>query len=118
MYIIESRTTGEKIGQVGLYAWDEEKREAELGRLMAAPSGVPTGQIAQGTIAICDWGFRHLSLKRIYCEIFSDNAASLRVARVAGLKQIGQTGKLVLYDLDPSVGLRPDSTFDTNHRPV
>ena len=85
---------------------------------MAAPSGVPTGQIAQGTIAICDWGFRHLSLKRIYCEIFSDNAASLRVARVAGLKQIGQTGKLVLYDLDPSVGLRPDSTFDTNHRPV
>jgi len=109
MFIVESTTTGQPIGQTGLYAWDQIARECELGRLMAAPSKVPPGQITQGIMAICDWGFRRLRVQRIRCEIFNDNVACLRVARMAGLTRFGESDELAMYELMPEKGLRPDS---------
>ena len=74
------------IGRCGLGVSAQEPREAALWYVIH-PAYRGRGLVVEAARALVDFGFRELGLHRVYCDVDSRNAASLRVAEKLGLRK-------------------------------
>lgn len=78
---------GEASGGIGLHPGEDVYRKnAELGYWLAEPywgKGIITEAVKQ----MIDYGFKHLSVTRIYARPFGPNIASQKVLEKAGMKK-------------------------------
>jgi RimJ/RimL family protein N-acetyltransferase len=103
--IVETEKLNRSVGQVSLYHIDLERSEAEYGRLMIGDDEARGRGIARrATDLLIAWSFDSLGLKRIYLEIFKDNAIALKLYRRCGFIPYGDREKLRLMDISRESG--------------
>jgi RimJ/RimL family protein N-acetyltransferase len=101
VFIIVVKETDTPIGQVALYRIDRVQQEAEFGRIMigeASASG--KGYAREATQLIVQrFGFEQLGLRRIYLEVFADNAPAIAVYEKCGFRQVGEHDGQVVMEI-------------------
>lgn len=89
------------VGAVALYDIDQNKQQAEFGRLMIDKEKTSEKGLGyEATICACNIGFFNLNLKRIYLDVFEDNLPAINTYRKAGFSVYDskrKNGKTVLY---------------------
>ncbi|MGQ9907544.1 MAG: GNAT family N-acetyltransferase [Candidatus Flexifilum sp.] len=101
VFIIVVKETDTPIGQVALYRIDRVQQEAEFGRIMigeASASG--KGYAREATQLIVQrFGFEQLGLRRIYLEVFADNAPAIAIYEKCGFRRVGEQGGQILMEI-------------------
>jgi len=88
VWIVEESARGEPVGQVSLYRLDRHKREAEVGRFIAAPGHEGRGFMKAAILALKRWAFEALSLSRLYLEVFADNLRAIALYERCGFATV------------------------------
>ncbi len=86
--IADLRRTGEPVGTIGLYAYSELNRRAELGYDFLREhwgKGLTTEAVRE----VLRYAFEELKLNRVEATTDSENAASMRVLEKAGFRREG-----------------------------
>lgn len=101
VFVIVERETGTPVGQVALYRIDRDKGEAEFGRIMiGAASASGKGYAKAATQLIVErFGFDQLGLKRVYLEVFADNATAIAVYEKCGFQRVSESDGQVLMEI-------------------
>ena len=73
----------EVVGTIDLFEFDPHRRKAGVGILVYDPAQRRRGYARQALEALEEYAQRELQLERLWCEIFSDNEASLALFRGA-----------------------------------
>lgn len=79
----------EVVGTIDLFEFDRHRRKAGVGILVYDPAQRRRGYARQALEALEEYAQRELQLERLWCEIFSDNEASLALFRGAGYQKTG-----------------------------
>lgn len=79
---------GELLGAVGLFGLTMGEK-SEIGYWLGKPFW-GRGWVTQVVNAVCDYGFEHYGLQRIFGQVFSTNPASARVLEKCGFQQEGR----------------------------
>ena len=79
----------EVVGTIDLFEFDPHRRKAGVGILVYDPAQRRRGYARQALEALEEYAQRELQLERLWCEIFSDNEASLALFRGAGYQKTG-----------------------------
>ncbi len=86
--VVDLRGTGEPVGTIGLYAYSEQNRRAELGYdLLREHWG--KGLTTEAVIAVLRYAFEELKLNRVEAKTDSENVASIRVLEKSGFIREG-----------------------------
>jgi len=86
LWLVEDRSTGEPIGQVGLLRqWVEGIEEPEIGYLIHRPFW-RRGYATEAATAVRDWAFEERGLPRVISLIRAVNVPSQGVARKLGMR--------------------------------
>jgi RimJ/RimL family protein N-acetyltransferase len=85
VFIVEDVASGERVGQVAIYAIDNVKRTAEIGRFVASPEFQGKGMMRQGIEALMHFAASELSLMSVYLEVIETNERARRLYRGLGL---------------------------------
>lgn len=80
---------GKVIGAIDLFEFDQHRRTAGVGILIYDPGQRRRGYARQALETLEKYAQRELQLERLWCEIFSDNEASLALFRGAGYQKTG-----------------------------
>ena len=80
------RERGALIGRVGLAVKDSAAREGTLWYVLH-PAQWGRGYVPEAARAMLDFGFRELSLHRVFVDVDPENRASRRVAEKLGMRQ-------------------------------
>ena len=79
VFIIEERESlNRPVGIVSLYNIDNEKQEAEFGRMLIGDkeaTGKGIGAIS--TKMLCSFAFRHLNIDKIYLKVYKNNYSAI-----------------------------------------
>lgn len=101
VFIIVEKETNTPIGQVALYRIDRVQQQAEFGRIMigeASASGKGYAKAATQLI-VQRFGFEQLGLRRIYLEVFANNAPAIAVYEKCGFRQVGEHDGQVVMEI-------------------
>lgn len=90
-WIAEGIDTAEPIGTIGLLHIDFRNRHAELARVLVADPQTRRGGVGREmcTLAL-QYAFKHLNLRKVYLEVFADNAAAIGLYQSLGFVIEGQ----------------------------
>jgi RimJ/RimL family protein N-acetyltransferase len=88
VFLITNRTSGEIIGAIGLMGLIPEHSRAKIGYWIGRPFW-NLGYATEAVCAVLDYGFRLLSLHRIYGFSLTSNKASGRVMDKCGMRHEG-----------------------------
>jgi RimJ/RimL family protein N-acetyltransferase len=91
------RTSGDFLGEVGLYRVDWARRSGEVGYWLRQ-SARGHGYAAEGLALLCDQARSGLGLRRLEAHIAADNLASRRVAERQGFQCVGQRPAVPRWD--------------------
>jgi len=93
-WVVEGKSTGDVIGEVGFADFKREFEPAldvpEIGWVLAPPMH-GKGYGTEAVRAALAWGDRHLDSPRTVCLIAPENAPSIRVAEKCGYREILRT---------------------------
>ncbi|SAL72037.1 Spermine/spermidine acetyltransferase [Caballeronia peredens] len=84
VFMVEDALTNTRVGQVAIYAIDNEKRTAEIGRFVAAPESQGKGFMRRGIGALMRFAARELSLSSVYLEVLDTNVHAKRLYQTLG----------------------------------
>ncbi|WP_153980092.1 GNAT family N-acetyltransferase [Paenibacillus xylanilyticus] len=86
MFIVKDlEDSGKRVGMLGLYDIDNDKKRAEFGRLLIGePSTRGKGLGLAVTLNLCKFGFQILELDEIYLEVITDNVTAHKIYKKAG----------------------------------
>lgn len=86
MFIVKDlEDLGKRVGMLGLYDIDNNKKRAEFGRLLIGePSTRGKGLGLAVTHNLCKFGFQNLELDEIYLEVIADNITAHKIYKKAG----------------------------------
>ncbi len=87
VWIVEEREQGRAVGQVSLYRLDRQRREAEVGRFIAAPGFEGRGYMKAAILTMMRWAFETLAVTRLYLEVFADNVNAVALYRKCGFAE-------------------------------
>jgi diamine N-acetyltransferase len=98
-WIVETIDEAEPIGTVALVNIDWRNRKAEVGRVLIYPQEYRgSGYGIELMSLVLKFGFEHLNLNRLYCEVFADNRAALALYGRMGFREEGQFRKHIYRD--------------------
>lgn len=108
VWIIES-PGADMLGIVSVYGLDSVRREAEFGRIIAAPDARGAGHMFSACRTILRHCFDDLELKALRLEVMQDNSAALRLYRQCGFRVTDDSSPLLQMRLERTSpeGLRP-----------
>ena len=82
--IIEENQTKKAIGAIDLFDFDPFHNRAGVGILINNNSDRKKGFAAEALKTLIDYSFTYLNLKQLYCNITTDNKASIKLFENAG----------------------------------
>lgn len=85
---IECAVTGQLIGQVALYSFDQQNRRCDVGYALGRAHW-GQGYLSEALAAMLGHGFAALNLNRVEADIDPRNSASARVLERLGFRQEG-----------------------------
>ena len=83
------KTSGIKIGTVGLSQIDHINQKAEYGILIGEIQNRGKGYAKEGSKAIINYGFNELNLIKIYLKVFLDNMSAINLYKKLGFVKEG-----------------------------
>ncbi len=89
-FVIVPRAEPKAVGQIRLFHWSRETRDAELGYWIRR-SEWGQGWATEAVRLACGYGFRSMRLHRIEALVLDGNAASARVLEKAGFHREGRS---------------------------
>ena len=95
--MIELEKGNKPIGCIDLFDFDPQHKRAGIGILIADKSEQRKGHASAALTLMIRYSFTTLCLNQLYCNITSDNEASLGLFRRQGFKEVGLK-KSWLYD--------------------
>ena len=102
-WVVEERSSGRFVGEVGLADLRREIEPAILGTpeigWVLAPWAHGRGYATEAARAAITWAEAHLGSRRTVCLIDPENLASIRVARKCGYVELART----TYKLQPTI---------------
>ena len=78
-YVISIKSTKSKIGTIGLSGIDHKNQKAEYGIMIAEESARSQGFAQEASIAIINYAFAELNLRKIKLNVFADNADAIKL---------------------------------------
>ncbi|NUR43481.1 MAG: GNAT family N-acetyltransferase, partial [Streptomyces sp.] len=94
---VTDRATGELVGEVVLYEWDDRARGCTF-RTLLGPGGRDRGIGTEATRLVVGYGFEELGLHRIQLEVYGHNTRALRAYEKAGFAREGVRREADLRD--------------------
>lgn len=91
-FIIDVETGPEKyrsVGTIDLFDFDPQNQRAGIGILIAKDHDREKGYATQALHELTKYAFEILHLNQLYCNIATDNKASIHLFRKAGFEMIG-----------------------------
>ncbi len=90
-WIIETTSELKPIGTIGLVHIDWRNRKAEIGRILIYDDEYRHGGYgSEAECLVLRYGFDHINLNRIYCEVFADNERGIQIHKRFGFKEEGR----------------------------
>jgi diamine N-acetyltransferase len=84
VFIVEDVAGGGRVGQAAVYAIDNMKRTAEIGRFVASPEFQGKGMMREGIEALMRFAATELALDSVYLEVIETNERARRLYRGLG----------------------------------
>lgn len=88
--IIELEETGLAIGAIDLFDFDPFHQRAGVGVLISDSSNRKQGYAFQALQLLIEYCFNHLQLHQVYCNIGSENKASIKLFTKAGFQKMAE----------------------------
>lgn len=88
-FIIELIESEKSIGTLDLFEFDPFHKRAGLGILIGSKDERGLGYATEAINLVINYCFNHLELHQLYCNILSDNIASLKLFEGHGFVQCG-----------------------------
>ena len=79
----------EQIGMIDFFEFDFKNRRAGLGILIKDFENREKGYGREALELLVNYGFNHLNLHQVYCNISEDNEASIKLFSSQGFEKIG-----------------------------
>ncbi|WP_431821620.1 GNAT family N-acetyltransferase [Burkholderia sp. F1] len=98
VFIAKLAATGERVGQVAIYAIDRDARTAEVGRFVAAPEFLGQGLMKEAIDVLMRFSARELSLTSVYLEVLESNERARQLYRKLGFEECSRADGLVRMD--------------------
>lgn len=98
VFIAELAATGERVGQVAIYAIDPGARTAEIGRFVASPGLQGQGLMKEAIDVLMRFAARELLLSSVYLEVLESNERAWQLYRKLGFEERGRADGLVRMD--------------------
>lgn len=95
VFIAELRATGERVGQLAIYAIDAGARTAEIGRFVVSPEFSGQGLMKEAIDVLMRFAARQLSLTSVYLEVLESNERAGILYRKLGFRECGCAGGLI-----------------------
>jgi RimJ/RimL family protein N-acetyltransferase len=96
-YAIVERGKDELLGNVGLFAFDQTHRSAEVGIFIGEESRRGKGFGTEALRLLCDYGFNVLNLRSIRLKTYDFNERAAASYRKVGFKNAGRFRKAHFY---------------------
>src|SRR5262249_3745634 len=80
-------TQGTRIGHVGLYRFDFERRQVEIDNIVRGVAGVLPGVMYAAVRALLHWSFASLEMDTLFLRVFSDNLRALKLYERCGFSE-------------------------------
>lgn len=90
---------GEKVGHLGLYRFDYEKRFCELDNVIRGAAIAP-GLMTHASRTLIEWATNHLAVSSIYLRVFSDNRPALKLYQKLGFAEIRRDPQILKTEAD------------------
>jgi RimJ/RimL family protein N-acetyltransferase len=89
-FIIEKRESNVPIGMISLIDVDHRNQKCEVGRILIGDKDARRQGFGKDSIALLiEYAFNHLNMRKIYCEVFSDNLNAVSLYRELGFGEEG-----------------------------
>jgi diamine N-acetyltransferase len=91
--MIERKGTGENpdlIGIIDLFDYDPLHLRAGIGVLIANREDRMKGYASEALSLLIDYAFNNLHLHQLYCNIFENNTASMKLFKKFGFEEVGR----------------------------
>jgi diamine N-acetyltransferase len=88
--MIENRETKEAIGCIDLFDFDAQNKKAGIGILINDSNFRNRGFGSQALATMINYAFEFLQLHQLYCNILTDNEASIKVFTQMGFQIVGK----------------------------
>lgn len=89
MIDVEDKTGKRSIGCIDLFDFEPHHARAGIGVLIAGEKDRGKGYAKMALNEVIKYAFNYLKLHQLYCNIISDNTASLKLFKNAGFRVIG-----------------------------
>lgn len=90
-WIAETLADPRPVGTIALVGIDWRSRHAEMGRILVYPPDARGAGVGREMCRLAlEYGFAHLNLNRIFCEVFADNAPAIALYRRLGFREEGR----------------------------
>jgi len=90
MFAIENIEKELCVGTVGFQHWDKRNRKAEWGRLLVGDrDNAPKGSGREIEALMLEYGFEHMGLNKLFCEVLSSNGRVVNLHKKFGFKEEG-----------------------------
>lgn len=87
--LVISNYKDEPLGTIDIFDFDFKNKRAGIGILIKNPSNRQNGYGSEALQLLVDYGFNHLDLHQLYCNIAEDNDASIKLFSGQGFEKIG-----------------------------
>ncbi len=87
--IIQARASGEAVGTLDLFDFDPFHKRVGVGVLVAMPEHRRSGLAGESLELLKSYCFEHLDINQLYCNILTDNKASLKLFEKVGFQLAG-----------------------------
>ncbi|MFX1762841.1 GNAT family N-acetyltransferase [Paraburkholderia sp. A1RI-2L] len=98
VFIAELAATGERVGQVAIYAIDRGARTAEIGRFVASPEFLGQGVMKEAISVLMRFAASELSLAAVYLDVLESNERACRLYEKLGFEERGRADGLIRMD--------------------
>jgi diamine N-acetyltransferase len=88
-FAIEDRVKNQTIGTISLVNIDNRNRKAEMGRVLLDVDFRGNGYFKEIATILLGYAFNDLNLRKIYCEVFSDNKSAVKAYTKNGFLEEG-----------------------------
>ncbi|MGF6769028.1 diamine N-acetyltransferase [Paraburkholderia sp. GAS199] len=88
VFIVESTSSGEKVGQVAIYSIDPVAGRAEIGRFVAAPGFQGKGLMRNAILGLMSFAKQELGLSSLYLEVIEANERAHQLYSKLGFNDV------------------------------